>query len=182
LLLSNSRHLKKIIPFYYSGKSGFFASTGWESRRNAPIRRIRGQVGAQYPASPTVALRQVSVALVFAVLWGHWPKTAAAVELFDNFQVHGFLSQGYSLTSDNNVFGASSVAGSFDFTEAGLNASWMPISDLRLAVQGLFRRAGAGHEHDVELDFGLLDYTILSTLDYRLGVRRRAFQEPPRLV
>lgn len=178
LLLSNSQYLKKTIPFYYSGKSGFFASTGWESRRNAPILRIRGLVGAQYPASPTVALRQVSVALVFAVLWGHWPKTAAAVELFDDFQVHGFLSQGYSLTSDNNVFGASSAAGSFDFTEAGLNASWMPISDLRLAVQALFRRAGAGHEHDVELDFGLLDYTILSTLGYRLGVRLGRFKNP----
>lgn len=106
------------------------------------------------------------------------PKTAGAIELFDDFQVHGFLSQGYFLTSDNKLFGSSDTGGSFDFTEAGLNASWTPVSDLRLAAQILFRRAGSGHEHDVELDFGVLDYSFLSTADYRVGVRLGRFKVP----
>ncbi len=103
---------------------------------------------------------------------------ARSVELFDSFRIHGFLSQGYFLTSENNIFGSSKDGGSFDFTEAGLNASWTPTTDLRLAGQVLFRRAGTGHEHDVELDFGLLDYTILSTADYRFGMRLGRFKNP----
>lgn len=106
------------------------------------------------------------------------PGPIHALELFDDFQVHGFLTQGYFLTSDNRIFGASDVGGSFDYTEAGLTGSWAPDINFRLAAQVLFRRAGAGHENDVELDFGLLDYTLLSTFDYRLGVRLGRFKIP----
>jgi len=106
------------------------------------------------------------------------PEITHALELSDDFQVHGFLTQGYFLTSDNRMFGTSDTGGSFDYTEAGLNGSWTPDTNLRLAAQVLFRRAGAGHENDVELDFGLLDYTFLSTFDYRLGARIGRFKIP----
>lgn len=99
------------------------------------------------------------------------PKIAQAIELNDDIKLHGFLTQGYFLTSDNRIFGTSDSEGSFDFTEAGLNASWTPNADFRLAAQVLFRRAGIGHENDFELDFGLLDYTFLSAADHRLGAR-----------
>lgn len=121
--------------------------------------------------------RVVAGVIVTALFW-QMPETTGAMELFDDFQVHGFLSQGYFLTSDNKIFGPSDTDGSLDFTEAGLNASWMPVSDLRLAAQILFRRAGSGHEHDVELDFGVLDYSFLSAADYRLGVRLGRFKVP----
>lgn len=121
--------------------------------------------------------RVVAGVMVTALFW-QISETTIAIELFDDFQVHGFLSQGYFLTSDNKLFGPSDTGGSFDYTEAGLNASWMPVSDLRLAAQILFRRAGSGHEHDVELDFGVLDYSFLSTADYRLGVRLGRFKVP----
>lgn len=112
-------------------------------------------------------------------LLGVMPGRAQAVELSQDIQVHGFLTQGYFLTSDNRLFGASdSGGGSLDFTEAGLNASWAPIADLRLAGQVLFRRAGTGHEQDLELDFGLLDYSILSAADYRLGARLGRYKNP----
>lgn len=101
-----------------------------------------------------------------------------AIELSEDVQVHGFLTQGYFLTSDNNIFGTSDSEGSFDFTEAGLNASWAPNTDLRLAGQVLFRRAGVGHQNDVELDFGVVDYTAFSTNDYRIGVSFGRFKIP----
>ena len=101
-----------------------------------------------------------------------------AIELSENLQVHGFLTQGYFLTSDNNIFGVSDSRGSFDFTEAGLNASWALNVDLRLAGQVLFRRAGVGHQHDVELDFGVVDYTAFSTDDYRIGASFGRFKIP----
>lgn len=115
---------------------------------------------------------------LFVALCGQMPEKAQALELTDNLQIHGFLTQGYFFTSANNIFGTSSIGGSFDYTEAGLTGSWAPTADFRLAAQVLFRRAGAGHEDDVELDFGLLDYTILSTVDYRLGVRLGRFKIP----
>ncbi|QQS53683.1 MAG: hypothetical protein IPM89_12560 [Candidatus Competibacteraceae bacterium] len=101
-----------------------------------------------------------------------------AIELSEDIQVHGFLTQGYFLTSDNNFFGTSSLGGSFNFTEAGLNASWTLNADLRLAGQVLFRHAGVGHQHDVELDFGVVDYTAFSTDDYRVGVSFGRFKIP----
>ncbi|HRD66761.1 MAG TPA: porin [Candidatus Competibacter sp.] len=108
----------------------------------------------------------------------HFSGQAQAIELTDDIQVHGFLSQGYFLTSDNQLFGSSDSGGSLDFTEAGLNASWSPFTDLRFGAQALFRRAGPRHEHDIELDFGLLDYTILSTADSRFGVRLGRVKNP----
>lgn len=96
---------------------------------------------------------------------------ARALELFDGFQVHGFLSQAYILTSDNRVFGKSDEGGSFGFTETGINASWLPTGRLQLATQVLYRRAGQGNEGDVELDFGLIDYSILTAADYQFGIR-----------
>ena len=105
-------------------------------------------------------------------LWLGLCHPALAIELFEGFQVHGFLSQGYFLTSNhNNLFGESTRGGSLDFTEIGVNASWVPRPNLQFAVQGLSRRAGEAAEGEPELDFGLLDYTAVATEDRRLGVR-----------
>ena len=104
-------------------------------------------------------------------LWLGLCHPALAIELFEGFQVHGFLSQGYFLTTNNNLFGSSERGGSLDFTEVGINASWVPWPSLQLAVQGLSRRAGEAAEGEPELDFGLLDYTAVATEDRRLGVR-----------
>ena len=76
------------------------------------------------------------------------------------------------------MFGHSEGDGSLDFIEAGINASWTPLPRLQLAVQGLFRRAGAGHESDFELDFGLMDYALLSTEDKQLGFRLGRIKNP----
>ncbi len=98
-------------------------------------------------------------------------RSAPAFEVFEGFQVHGFLSQGYFLTTNNNLFGSSERGGSLDFTEIGVNASWVPRPNLQLAVQFLSRRVGEASEGEPDLDFGLLDYTALSTAERRVGVR-----------
>jgi hypothetical protein len=115
--------------------------------------------------------------LVFA-LCGCACVGARALEPLDDLQVHGFLTQGYFLTSSNRVFGHSEGDGSLDFIEAGINASWTPLPRLQLAVQPLFRRAGAGHESDFELDFALIDYALLSTADRQLRLRLGRIKNP----
>ena len=115
---------------------------------------------------------------VFLLMYLGCQGSANALELFDDFQIHGFISQGYFLTSANRVFGSSDRGGSLDFTEAGLNGSWRPHPDWQIASQVLFRRAGAGHDKEVSLDFGLIDYTPFSSVDYRIGLRLGRFKNP----
>ncbi|MGH8487534.1 MAG: hypothetical protein ACREXS_01325 [Gammaproteobacteria bacterium] len=105
------------------------------------------------------------------VVWSGLCSPALALELFEGFQVHGFLSQGYVLTTNNNLFGSSERGGSLDFTEIGVNASWMVRPNLLLAAQVLSRRAGEAAKNEPDLDFALLDYTVLATAERRLGAR-----------
>jgi hypothetical protein len=98
-------------------------------------------------------------------------RLAAGFDLLRDAQVHGFLSQGAIHTSANNFFGHTDGRLDFDYTEIGLNASVQPLQDLRFAGQTLFRRAGEGADGGLELDYGFADYTLLSSLSGRAGVR-----------
>ncbi len=84
----------------------------------------------------------------------------------DDFQIHGFLSQGLFSTSGNNVYGKSKDSVSAGSTELGLNLSYQALDRLSFAIQGLYRRAGesTGKEGEVSLDFAFMDYILfLST-------------------
>ncbi len=96
----------------------------------------------------------------------------------ESLQFHGFASQGYSLTSENNFFGHSQDNGSFDYTEIGANASWLPLNHLQLSGQLLFRRAGETDPQSLRLDYGLLDYTMLSDETDRWGLRLGRIKNP----
>lgn len=89
----------------------------------------------------------------------------------ETFQVHGFASQSFILTSENNFFGESEDDGTFDFRELGINASLRPFPDLLVSAQLLSRRAGESDDGDIRLDYGLLDYSFISEVDYLLGIR-----------
>lgn len=114
--------------------------------------------------------RGLSPIVPFAVMWSMCGN-GEALELFDGFEVHGFLSQGYFLTSSNKLFGDSNRGGSLDYTYAGINAAWQPLSRLQLSSEILFRRVSKEDEGDILLVYGLADYSFLSTADHRLGVR-----------
>lgn len=86
-------------------------------------------------------------------------------------QIHGFLSQGLTHTSDNNFFGRSDDSVSFDFREIGLNGSWRVIPNLQLAVQLVYRDAGKTDDLGVRVDYGLADYSFYSTESTLLGIR-----------
>ncbi len=95
----------------------------------------------------------------------------------ETLQIHGFASQGLVLTSDNRFFG-DSEEGSFDFTELGLNASIRPLPDLQLSAQVLSRRAGEGDNGAPRLDYGFLDYSIISDQSRNLGIRLGRVKNP----
>ncbi|WP_311064999.1 hypothetical protein [Halomonas sp. DWK9] len=108
------------------------------------------------------------------------PITAYADNPRDTLQVHGFLSQALVITDHNNFFGTSSEnAGSLEYTELGLNASFRPHRKVLVAAQVLSRRAG-GETSDAEptLDYGVIDYQMTSNPSRTLGVQVGRFKNP----
>ena len=81
---------------------------------------------------------------------------------------HGFVSQGFLYSSDNNYLGNSSH-GSFKFTEAGLNASFNPLPRTRIAAQGFTYDVGDAGGYDLVLDYALAEYTFNDYFGVRAG-------------
>jgi len=114
-------------------------------------------------------------ALLLLILGSH---QASANSAFDTFQLHGFVNQGYFISSSNNVFGkSSSNTGSLGLTEIGINASTRPFSQLGFAAQGIYRKAGA-LSNNVQIDFALVDWTFYNTGDTQAGVRLGRIKNP----
>ena len=112
----------------------------------------------------------INSGLIFLVL-----SSMATVGLGDvlpkEIQLHGFLSQGFFHSSDNNFFGQSDDGISPGLTEIGLNMAYQPFSRLRFAAQGLYRRAGDVDHGSVRLDYGLADLTLLNYDSGKIGIR-----------
>lgn len=108
-----------------------------------------------------------------------WSCAAEAEKLPHNLQIHGFASQSWLMSSDNNVFGkSSSGSGSFDFRELGLNASMRPLPRLQFSAQMLSRWAGKGSEGNIRLDYGFIDYTVFSGETSQFGIRLGRMKNP----
>ncbi|WP_458527002.1 porin [Onishia taeanensis] len=103
-----------------------------------------------------------------------------AQDMSDTLQVHGFLSQALVITDDNDFFGPSSESGgSTKFTEVGVNFSMRPHEDVLVAAQVLSRRAGGdGSEAQPELDYGVIDYQLLSSQKRNIGLQLGRFKNP----
>ena len=89
----------------------------------------------------------------------------------ESVQIHGFLSQGFINTSDNNFFGHSDDSISTDFRELGLNGSWQIMSDLQVAMQGVYRNAGKTDDLGFRLDYGVANYNLYSSENDLLTLR-----------
>lgn len=96
----------------------------------------------------------------------------------EEIELHGFLTQGFFHSSDNNFFGQSDDGISPGLTEIGLNASYQPFARLRFAAQGLYRRAGDVDRGSVRLDYGLADLTLLNYESGKIGVRAGRIKIP----
>ena len=102
----------------------------------------------------------------------------SAEMLTDSMQVHGFVSQAYINTSDNNFWGETSGNDNFGFRELGINLSAQPNSDLHMAGQLLARHAGNLEDGEVRVDYILADYSIISSQPKSLGVRAGRILHP----
>ena len=88
-----------------------------------------------------------------------------------SIQIHGFLSQGFIHTSNNNFFGKSDDSISTDFRELGINGSWSVFPNLQLAMQVVWRDAGKTDNSNLRIDYGLANYNIYSSETTSFTVR-----------
>jgi hypothetical protein len=83
-------------------------------------------------------------------------------------QLHGFISQGYLLSSANNYL-AQTSRGSFEFSEVGLNLTLPATDRLRLGLQLFSRKLGPLGDYRAVLDWYYLDYHWRDWLGVRAG-------------
>lgn len=107
-----------------------------------------------------------------------WPVFADTnTPATSRFHWNGFASQAFVQTSDNRFFGDSDN-GSFAFTEIGLNGSYLISPKLRLAGQVLSRRAGDLYSGSPQIDYALLDATLLSSAQSTIGMYLGRIKNP----
>jgi hypothetical protein len=85
-----------------------------------------------------------------------------------SIDIHGFVSQGAFLSTENDYIGRSE-RGSVEFFEAALNASSQLTDRLRAGVQLFTRDLGPIGNYALQLDWGYLDYRWRDWLGMRAG-------------
>jgi hypothetical protein len=87
----------------------------------------------------------------------------------ETVQIHGFGTQGFIYTNDNNWLTMDTSAGSFKFTDVGLNVGSQATSNFRWAVQGYIRELGQLGKWHPQFDFYMADYRVKPWLGFRGG-------------
>ena len=122
--------------------------------------------------------REAALGIFTAVLLG-FSRGVTALDLgYEDWQAHGFVSQGYTLTSQYNTFGHSRGSGSLDFTEIGVNVLGHIKPNLLIAAQGLYRNTGGSDQEGFRLDFANLDYHMSIGEQATAGVRLGRVKNP----
>ena len=107
------------------------------------------------------------------------PGIAAMAQSLDdlNIQIHGYATQGFLYTTQNNIFTTSSSNGSPAWTEAVVNITAQPNPKLRIGVQGRYFLLG-NFGNAITLDWAAADYKA----DERFGVRFGKVKTPSGLL
>lgn len=101
--------------------------------------------------------------LVGAVVPGH---SQSLDEL--NVQIHGYATQGFLYTTNNNIFTTKSSDGSPSWDEGVVNISAQPVQKLRVAVQGRYFVLG-NFGNKITVDYAMADYRANDHFGVRFG-------------
>ena len=82
--------------------------------------------------------------------------------------IHGWISQGYLQTSDNN-FMANTKDGTFEFNDMGINFTYQATDKLRMGIQFFARDLGKMGNDEILLDWAVGDYRWKDWLGIRAG-------------
>ena len=86
-----------------------------------------------------------------------------------NFQLHGFLSQGL-IDVDGSNFVNDDETLSAELTELGLNGSYQLSSTLRVAGQVVYLDGGNRYAKGVRIDYALLDWSVYDSYNWQANI------------
>ncbi len=107
------------------------------------------------------------VIFVISIFLAAWNAYAYDLE---QTEIHGFISQGYLISDDNNYFFAETKDGTFQFSEIGINFTTRPTENLSLGMQFLSRDLGRAGNNEVKIDWAFADYQYRNWLGLRVGM------------
>lgn len=87
---------------------------------------------------------------------------------WDTFAIHGFLSQGFLQSTDNDVF-AETRSGTFQFNEFGVNLATDLTENLHVGLQLFSRDLGDLGNNTIQLDWGYASYRWKDWLGVQAG-------------
>jgi hypothetical protein len=115
-------------------------------------------------------MRQRIVRLVLICLSAGSITKAQEFKLLNRtVQVHGFVSQGFVYTNDNNWLTMDTSDGSGAYTDFGINMSSQITDKLRVGAQGYDRNLGQLGQYHPSLDWAFVDYRFRSWFGLRAG-------------
>ena len=86
-----------------------------------------------------------------------------------NIQIHGFVTQGFLFSSNNNYLSTNSSAGSFLWTDGAVNVSDSLSDKLRVGIQLHMYQLGEFGGPFPYVDWALEDYKVNDHLGFRAG-------------
>lgn len=113
----------------------------------------------------------VLIGIAFAFFAATNPVDLHALDAPGGIAIHGFISQGYLWTSDNN-FVADTEDGTFEFNEFGINFNKNLSDNLKLGIQFLSRDFGDAGNNEVKVDWAYADYRWKNWLGFQAGIIR----------
>jgi hypothetical protein len=115
-------------------------------------------------------MRRFALSVVVVVCLYQLLLNAQEVKVFDRtVQFHGFASQGFAYTSDNNWLTMGTASGSAAMTDMGANASMAVTDKLRIGAQVYDRNLGQLGQWHPTLDWAYADYRFTDWLGIRGG-------------
>src|ERR1700691_1787238 len=108
-----------------------------------------------------IALAPIALAL------GAIPASAQSLEDL-NIQIHGYATQGFLYTTNNNIFTTTSSDGSPAWSEAVVNLTSQPIPKLRVGVQARYELFG-NYSNGITLDWAAADFKMNDHFGARFG-------------
>jgi hypothetical protein len=117
-------------------------------------------------------LHWMSTVTALGVLAG--PVARAAESVVDeqhpsSLEIHGFASQGWFLTLENDFLARNSTKGSFEYSELGLNVTKRLTDTLQFGAQLIARDLGSTGNLAPRVDWFYVDYRFRDWLSLRFG-------------
>ena len=101
------------------------------------------------------------------VLLGAIPMMAQSLEDL-NIQIHGYATQGFLYTTNNNILTTQSSTGSPDWTDVVVNLTSKPTPKLRVGVQARYFLLG-NYSNQFLIDWAAADYKVNEKFGVRFG-------------